>query len=67
MKYTFMTKGIDGGFWFPKRLNGFQGSLVSEWTLDIGQAVFWSSPEEFDCLQMEYCNTYTVCISEKKD
>lgn len=62
--YTFSTIGTDGIKYYPQKIEGSLGCLVSSWTTDIEKAVRWSSPEVFDCLMAEYCNTQIEKIQE---
>ena len=64
--YTFSTIGLNGKKYYPKEMKGNQGDLISDWTENKNKAVCWESPEHFDCLMNEYCNTEVEEV-EKKD
>lgn len=64
--YTFSTIAKDGKKYYPKEMKGNQGDLISDWTENKNKAVCWESPEIFDCLMNEYCDTEVEEV-EKKD
>lgn len=55
--YTFSTMGSNGKKYYPKRAEGSQGYIISDWTTEIKEAMTWKHPEDFDCLMMEYYDT----------
>lgn len=61
-KYTFYVIGLGGLPFYPCRLGG-QIDLVSDWTPDITEAVYWETPEGFDWLMEEYIDPVLVCVT----
>lgn len=65
--YTFSTMGYNGEKYYPKRAEGSQGYVISDWTTEIKEAMTWKHPEDFDCLMMEYCDTTLETIEVKDE
>lgn len=64
--YTFSTMGSNGKKYYPKRAEGSQGYVISDWTTEIKEAMTWNNPRDFDCLMAEYYDT-TIETVELQD
>ena len=65
-RYTFSTLGTDNIKYYPKLANGAQGCPISDWTVNINEAMTWNSVEDFDCLMLEYCNTTVETVGSSE-